>query len=75
MRLMKGLQFKMHQQSPTGLSEFATFEGLPSDYYLWLVGTASKMLRGEIPSNRTSTEKINLHLIEIFNIRIVREFS
>ena len=28
---------------------FLTFEGLPSDYYLFLTGQGGKMLRGEIP--------------------------
>ena len=30
-------------------SKFVTFEGLPSDFYLWLTGAGGKMLRGEIP--------------------------
>lgn len=34
---------------PVGESPFVTYEGLPSDYYLWLTGKATEMLRGEIP--------------------------
>jgi len=29
-------------------SKFVTFEGLPSDYYLKLVGSGARILRGEI---------------------------
>ena len=32
-----------------GESKFLTFEGLPSDYYLWLTGEGARLLRGERP--------------------------
>jgi len=41
--------FKCTNNPPVGASKFLTYEGLPSDYYLWLVGQAGRMLRGEIP--------------------------
>jgi|ERR1043165_7846594 hypothetical protein len=41
--------FKCTNDVPVGASTFATYEGLPSDHYLKLVGMAGKMLRGEIP--------------------------
>ncbi len=41
--------YKCTNDVPTGASTFATYEGLPSDHYLKLVGLAGKMLRGEIP--------------------------
>jgi len=40
---------KCTNNPPVGASKFLTFEGLPSDHYLWLVGQGGKMLRGEIP--------------------------
>ena len=43
--------FKCTSQPPTG-ARFVSFEGLPSDHYLWLTGQAGKMLRGEIPFSR-----------------------
>jgi hypothetical protein len=41
--------FKCTNEPPVGASKFLTYEGLPSDYYLWLVGQGTKMIRGEIP--------------------------
>jgi hypothetical protein len=42
--------FKCSNDVPTGrTSKFLTFEGLPSDHYLKLVGAGAKLLRGEIP--------------------------
>jgi hypothetical protein len=41
--------FKCTNNPPVGASKFLTYEGLPSDYYLWLVGQGGRMLRGEIP--------------------------
>jgi hypothetical protein len=41
--------YKCTNDVPVGASTFATFEGLPSDFYLKLVGAASKMIRGDIP--------------------------
>ncbi len=41
--------FKCTDDPPVGDSKFLTFEGLPSDFYLTLVGKAAKMIRGETP--------------------------
>lgn len=41
--------FKCTNDPPVGASPFMTYEGLPTDYYLWLVGMGGKLLRGEIP--------------------------
>ena len=38
---------KCSDNPPVGASRFVTNEGLPSDYYLWLVGEAARMIRGE----------------------------
>ena len=40
--------FKCSNQPPPG-GKFITYEGLPSDHYLWLTGKAGEMLRKEIP--------------------------
>ena len=40
--------YKCTNDVPVGKSQFATFEGLPSDYYLKLVGAGGKLLRGEL---------------------------
>jgi hypothetical protein len=41
--------FKCTNDVPTGASPFVTFEGLPSDQYLWLTGRGRALLRHEIP--------------------------
>ena len=41
--------FKCTNDVPTGASRFVTFEGLPSDHYLWLTGMGRKLFVGEIP--------------------------
>jgi hypothetical protein len=38
--------FKCTDDPPVGESHFVTYEGLPSDYYLWLTGMGGKLLRG-----------------------------
>jgi glycoprotein endo-alpha-1,2-mannosidase len=40
--------FKCTNQPPTGKSSFLHYEGLPSDHYLWLTGTAAKMIGRKI---------------------------
>ena len=42
--------FQCTNDPPVGESSFLTYEGLPSDHYLKLVGAATRMLRGEIPA-------------------------
>jgi hypothetical protein len=41
--------FKCANNPPTGDSTFLTYEGLPGDFYMRLVGRASLMLRGQVP--------------------------
>lgn len=40
---------KCSSDPPVGASRFVTFEGLPTDHYLWLTGMGGKLVRGEIP--------------------------
>ena len=40
--------FKCTNDPPVGKSPFLTYEGLPSDHYLWLVGMGGRLIRGEI---------------------------
>lgn len=42
---------------PGGTDMFVTYEGLPSDEYLWLTGKAGQGLRGEITVTRTRPER------------------
>lgn len=37
--------FKCTNNPPIGESPFITYEGLPSDHYLWLTGQIGKRLR------------------------------
>lgn len=49
--------FKCANDVPVGeKSQFVTFDGLPSDYYLKMVGSGAKLIRGEI----SLTEKLSL---------------
>ncbi|MGN6554793.1 MAG: glycoside hydrolase family 71/99-like protein [Verrucomicrobiota bacterium] len=46
--------FKCSNEPPENQppAKFLTYEGLPSDHYLWLTGQAGQMLRHEIPLNK-----------------------
>ncbi|HSV74167.1 MAG TPA: glycoside hydrolase family 71/99-like protein [Chthonomonadales bacterium] len=41
--------FKVTNDPPVGPTRFVTYEGLPPDHYLWLVGRASRMVRRADP--------------------------
>lgn len=41
--------FKCTNNPPVGKSSFIDFEGLESDFYLWLAGEGGKLMRHEIP--------------------------
>ena len=43
---------KCTNNPPVGESRFLTYEGLPSDYYLWLTGKAGELLRNKIPVSK-----------------------
>jgi len=45
--------FKCTNDPPVGASTFVTYENLPSDQYLWLVGQGDRMLNKEIPFSST----------------------
>ena len=40
--------FKCTNDPPVGASRFVTYENLPTDHYLWLVGMGGRLLRGEV---------------------------
>ncbi|MHC4994885.1 MAG: DUF6250 domain-containing protein [Planctomycetota bacterium] len=41
--------FKCTNNPPLGASPFLTYENYPTDHYLWLVGQATRMIRGQQP--------------------------
>ncbi len=45
--------FKCTNDPPVGESLFVTYEGLPSDHYLWLAGRLGRLLRNRIPATDT----------------------
>lgn len=45
--------FKCTNHPPVGANPFLTYEGLPSDHYLWLTGEGARLLRGERPLELT----------------------
>ena len=52
--------FKCSNDPPVGNgARFLTYEGLPSDHYLKLVGQGGKMLRDEIPVTETFEPSAN----------------
>ena len=52
--------FKCSNNLPVGPA-LCTYEGLPTDHYLWLTGQAGKMLRGEIPFTATLPARENVN--------------
>ncbi|HUY35339.1 MAG TPA: hypothetical protein VMV69_21520 [Pirellulales bacterium] len=40
--------FKCANDVPVGGSRFVTFDGLPSDHYLWLTGMGRRLMLGEV---------------------------
>ena len=38
-------------------SAFLTYEGLPTDHYLWLTGQGARLLRGEIAPTEELPER------------------
>jgi hypothetical protein len=50
--------FKCANQLPAG-AQLCSYEGVPTDHYLWLTGQAGKMLRGEIPFSKQQPSRAN----------------
>jgi hypothetical protein len=49
---------KCTNDPPVGASTFVTYEGLPSDQYLWLVGQGDRMLNNVIPLSSTLPTRV-----------------
>ena len=48
---------KCTNDPPIGRSPFATYEGKPSDHYLWLTGQAARLIREELPQRAASDRR------------------
>jgi hypothetical protein len=46
--------FKCTDDPPVGASSFVTYEGLPSDFYLKMLGEASKLFRSDLPAQEAA---------------------
>ena len=53
--------FKCSNNPPVGESEFVTYEGLPSDFYMKLAGHGARMLRGQVPATDTVPDTATLN--------------
>jgi hypothetical protein len=53
--------FKCTNHPPVGVSAFMTYDGLPSDHYLWLSGQIGQLLRGEIEPTRDMPTRRSPH--------------
>ena len=51
--------FKCTSDVPQGASPFVTFDGLPSDHYLWLTGRGRELLNGRIPPSAEPPPRTN----------------
>ena len=51
--------YKCTNNPPVGESKFVTYEGLPSDHYLKLVGAAAKMISGKQPVSEELPQELN----------------
>ena len=55
--------FKCTNDPPVGRNPFVTYEGMPSDHYLWLTGEGGRLLRGEramqdsVPTRQEAVKK------------------
>jgi glycoprotein endo-alpha-1,2-mannosidase len=63
--------YKVSDNPPNGKSQFKTYNGLPSDHYLWLTGEATKMVSGKAPVSekmpkREGHEEVNKRTAEAF---------
>ena len=50
--------FKCTNTPPVGPNPFVTYEGLPSDHYLWLTGEGGRLLRGERGTQKSIPDRL-----------------